>query len=128
MQSKFEKLKTEALLAVKSIKNKMQLEELEIKLLGRKSGELTNLLKGLKDLGEDAKKEVGQLANAVKKEIEEALAAKKKEFSVQEMSGLLEKESIDITQPALPPKTRGHFHPNTLIQNDWKTFLRQWAL
>ena len=122
MQSKFEQLKTEALSAIQTVKDKAGLEELEIKLLGRKGGELTNLLKGLKDLDEDAKKQTGQLANEVKKEIENTLAAKKKELTAGEMAGLLEKESADITQPALPPKTRGHFHPNTLIQNDLEDF------
>ncbi|MEK7131135.1 MAG: phenylalanine--tRNA ligase subunit alpha [Patescibacteria group bacterium] len=119
---KFEQLKTEALLALKSVKDKLQLEELEIKLLGRKSGELTNLLKGLKDLSEDVRKQTGQLANEVKKEIEDALAAKKKELTAKELGGLLEKASIDISQPSLPAKTRGHFHPNTLIQNDLEDF------
>jgi len=122
MQSKFEQLKTEALLAVKAIKDKVGLEELENKLLGRKNGELTNLLKGLKDLTEDVRKQTGQLANDVKKEIEDALASKKKEMTAKEMGGLLEKESVDISQPALPKKERGHFHPNTLIQNDLEDF------
>jgi phenylalanyl-tRNA synthetase alpha chain len=122
MQSKLEQLKTEALLAVKAIKDKIQLEELEIKLLGRKGGELTNLLKGLKDLSEDARKQTGALANEVKREIEEALSVKKKELTAGDMAGLLEKESIDISQPSLPKKTQGHFHPNTLIQNDLEDF------
>lgn len=122
MQAKLQKLKTEALLAIQSVADKNQLAELEIKLLGRKGGELTNLMKGLKDLSEEDKKEIGQLANEVKREIESALADKKKELTAGEMAGLLEKESIDITQPALPPKTRGHFHPNTIVQNDLEDF------
>ncbi len=122
MQEKLQQLKTEALLALKSIKDKAGLEELEIKLLGRKGGELTELLKGLKDLSDDAKREIGQLANEVKTSLEEALASKKKEFSKAEMAGLLEKESVDISQPALPPKNSGHLHPNTVIQNDLEDF------
>lgn len=122
MQTKLQKLKTEALLAIKSVSDKDRLAELEIKLLGRKGGELTNLLKGLKDLSEEDKKEVGQLANAAKQEIETALAAKKKELTAGEMAGLLEKASIDISQPALPLIKRGHWHPNTLIQNDLEDF------
>ncbi len=118
MQDKLQQIKTEALLALKSVKDKIQLEELEIKLLGRKGGQLTELLKGLKDLSEDAKREVGQLANEIKKDIESALAKKKTEFVQQEMAGLLEKENLDITQPSLPPKVLGHAHPNTIIQND----------
>ncbi|OGH92749.1 MAG: phenylalanine--tRNA ligase subunit alpha [Candidatus Magasanikbacteria bacterium RIFOXYD2_FULL_39_9] len=122
MQEKLKQLKTEALLALKSIKDKAQLEELEVRFLGRKGGELTELLKGLKDLSDDAKREVGQLANEVKTSLEEAVSAKKKEFSKIEMAGLLEKESLDISQPALPPKSFGHLHPNTIIQNDLEDF------
>lgn len=122
MQEKLQQLKTEALLALKSVKDKAGLEELEIKLLGRKGGELTELLKGLKDLSEDAKKEVGKLANEVKTSIATALSKKKKEFSALEMAGLLEKESLDISQPALPLKNSGHLHPNTIIQNDLEDF------
>lgn len=118
MQSKLQKLKTEVLMAVKSIKDKIQLEELEIKLLGRKSGELTNLMKGLKDLSEEERKIVGQVANEVKNEIENALAQKKRELSQSEIAGLLEKERVDISQPALPKKERGHYHPNTIVQNE----------
>ena len=118
MQEKLQQLKTEALAALNSIKDKLQLEELETKLLGRKGGQLTEMLKGLKDLSEDAKRQVGQLANEVKKSVEEAIVSKKKEFVQQEMFGLLEKEYIDITQPALPGKNLGHLHPNTIIQND----------
>ncbi|EKD44017.1 MAG: hypothetical protein ACD_72C00029G0001, partial [uncultured bacterium] len=39
MQSKLEQLKSEALLALKSVKDKAQLEELENKFFGRKNGE-----------------------------------------------------------------------------------------
>lgn len=118
MQSKLEQLKSEALLAIKSAKDKMQLEDLENKILGRKSGELTNLLKGLKDLADDARKVVGQVANEVKKEIETAMQTKKQEFQSADWDSALQKEKVDITQPALPPTQRGHFHPNTIIQKD----------
>lgn len=122
MKDTLQQLKNEALLALKSVKDKIQLEELETKLLGRKGGQLTELLKGLKDLSEEAKKEMGQLANEVKKTVEEAIDHKKKEFTEQEMSGLLEKEYVDISQPVLPLKSAGHFHPNTIIQNDLEEF------
>lgn len=118
MQEKLQQLKTQVLSALTSIKDAAQLEALEIKLLGRKGGELTELLKNLKDLSEEAKKQVGQFANEVKRDIESALAAKKKEFDAQKMSGLLAAEQVDITQPVLPPLSFGHLHPNTIVQND----------
>ena len=122
MQSKLEQLKSEALLALKSVKDKVQLEELENKLLGRKGGELTNVMKGLKDLADDARKVVGQIANDVKVEIEKAFEIKKQELSQSDWAQALEKEKIDITQPALPTKEHGHFHPNTLVQKDLEDF------
>ena len=122
MQSKLEQLKSEALLALKSVKDKVQLEELENKLLGRKGGEVTNIMKGLKDLADDARKVVGQMANDVKVEIEKAFEIKKQELSQSDWAQALEKEKIDITQPALPAKERGHFHPNTLVQKDLEDF------
>ncbi|MFA5061714.1 MAG: phenylalanine--tRNA ligase subunit alpha [Patescibacteria group bacterium] len=117
MQSKLQKLKTEALLAIKSAKDKLEVEALEQKLFGRKGGEMTDILKGIKDLSEDAKKEIGQLANEVKKEIENALAAKKQEVLSKSFAGALEKERVDLTQPALPHQERGHLHPVSVIQN-----------
>ena len=100
----------------------MNLEELENRFLGRKQGELTSLLKGLKDLADDTRKEAGQLANEVKVAVEQAIAEKRNSFVKSESSAALEKERIDITQPALPSKSRGHLHPNTLIQRDLEDF------
>lgn len=122
MESQLQKLKIEALLAIKSIKDKMQLEDLENKYLGRKSGELTNLLKGLKDLSEDMKRSVGPLANEVKTAIEEALAEKKHTLSQAEWAGKLNQEKIDLSQPALPHREGGHLHPVTLVQQELEDF------
>lgn len=122
MQSKFEQLKTEALLAIKSVSDKIQLEDLENKLLGRKSGELTNLMKGLKDLTDDARKVIGVVANEVKKDIELAMQNKKNELLALDWGNAIEKERLDITQPALPQMGQGTFHPNTIIQKDLEDF------
>lgn len=118
MKEKLKKLKSEALAAIKSLKDEAGLIELENKLLGRKAGELTELMKGLKDLSDEEKRTVGQLANETKREIEIALAARKNEIWESKWAGDLEKEAIDITQPALPRQERGHFHPNSLVQKE----------
>ncbi|MBI5023325.1 MAG: phenylalanine--tRNA ligase subunit alpha [Candidatus Magasanikbacteria bacterium] len=117
MLEQFIKIKNSALAEIQSVKNSAELEALENKLLGRKNGELTNLLKGLKDLSSEEKKSVGQAANDVKQTIESAMAEKKSELARAEWVKSSEKESMDVTQPALPSKSRGHFHPITLVQN-----------
>lgn len=116
MENKIQQLKTEALLALKSIKDQIDLEDFENKYFGRKGGVLTSFLKGLKDLTGEAKKSIGQLANEVKKEIEEHLEKKKMELSASEWEAAAESERVDISQPALPKKSVGHLHPNTLVQ------------
>src|SRR3989344_2381736 len=118
MQSQLEKLRIDALLEIKSVKDKIHLEELENKFLGRKSGELTNLLKGLKDLEGDARKTAGQMANEVKKIIEAEFAKKEQELTAAAWAKDLEKETVDPTQPALPIVENGPLHPITLVQSD----------
>jgi len=118
MQTKLKQLKSEVLLALKSVKDKVQLEELENKFLGRKSGELTSVMKGLKDLDSDTRKNIGQVINDVKLEIEEAVQSKKSELAQANWQANLEKERLDISQPVLPKTERGHFHPNTIVQTE----------
>ena len=80
MQNKLQELRTSALEAISKAKNIESLEELENSFLGRK-GELTLLLKGIKDLSVDEKKVVGKMANEFKNELEEALLKRAKELA-----------------------------------------------
>ncbi len=115
-------LKSEALARLAQVTNKLSLEEFENVFLGRKNGQLTNLLKGLKDLNDDARKAAGVLANDVKSIIETAFEQKKAELQQQEWNALLEKEALDITQPALPQQVVGHRHPSRIIEEDLEDF------
>ncbi|MFH1789753.1 MAG: phenylalanine--tRNA ligase subunit alpha [bacterium] len=115
MHLQFEKLKKEAILAIKSIKDKAGLQELEIKLLGRKSGQLTALMKSIKDLGEEAKKSAGMAANEARSRIEMAFYEKIKELNSKEAEKDSINEKIDITQPSLIAIPDGHFHPMTIV-------------
>lgn len=118
MQNKLQQLKTQALLAIKAAKDKYQLEEFENKFLGRKNGEFTGLVKGLKSLGDEAKKQAGIIANEVKKAIEEEIKVRRQEFMAANWASAVQSEKVDVTQPVLPPPEFGHFHPITLVQRD----------
>ncbi len=118
MKSQLEKLKQEALLALKAVKDVVQLQELENSIFGRKNGELTSIMKGIKDLGGDMKKAVGQLANEVKEVIESAFEEKKQELTAEEWKENLQKEAVDISQPSLPIKESGHYHPMTIVHQE----------
>lgn len=114
LTEKIQKIKSEALKEIAAANSVETAEELRIKYLGRKS-EFTEILKGLKDLSEEERKTVGQLANNVRKEIEEAFAAQEKELKAKSFD--FDAERIDVTMPARKLK-RGHLHPLTKIQNE----------
>lgn len=117
MNDQLQKIKQEFLKGLGETKNTLQLENLEQVFFGRKSGQLTEVMGELKELSGEAKKEFGRLVNELKQELEKLLAKKKLEMRDREMGDILEREAIDVTQPKLPAKERGHFHPNTIIQN-----------
>lgn len=86
------------------------LEELEVKYLGRK-GELSNILRALKDLGEQEKKEIGQLANTIKNDVMAKFNEVKAEITGQEA----EADFVDVTLPG-DKIDRGHLNPITIVQ------------
>lgn len=114
LQEKIEQIKQQFLGEIEIIESLGDLEPLRIKYLGRKS-EFTSILKGLKDLSDDERKVVGQLANAVKIEIENSFVQKEK--TLKEKSFDFAAEKIDVTIPA-KKIVRGHLHPLTKIQNE----------
>jgi phenylalanyl-tRNA synthetase alpha chain len=87
------------------------LSELELRYFSRK-GELAMMLKGLKNLDENARKETGALANRYKEELYKQL-----EEARQRLVGAKKEDFVDVTLPG-NQYLRGHLHPITLIQNE----------
>lgn len=87
------------------------LEEVRVRFLGRK-GELTELLKALKDLPLDDKKALGPKGNALKESFDAAVAARRASLEDAGDAAALRKDAVDVTLPSLrPPK--GRLHPLT---------------
>ncbi|MFA6528276.1 MAG: phenylalanine--tRNA ligase subunit alpha [Candidatus Gracilibacteria bacterium] len=103
-----------ALSQLKTITTLAELTDLETKTIGRK-GEVTEILKGLKDMPEDQRKEFGQKANETKKTLEAAFTGKRTELEIVEMNKKLETETCDITEPGIKPKI-GTLHPISKVQ------------
>ncbi|MFT8570948.1 MAG: phenylalanine--tRNA ligase subunit alpha [Leuconostoc pseudomesenteroides] len=74
------------------------IEQLRVRLLGKK-GELTALLKGMKDVAAENRKAVGEIGNDVRQTITELLAEKKAAEAEAALSKQLEAEKIDVTMP-----------------------------
>lgn len=106
-------MKKEFLHSLNGVADLLLLEELEKKYFSRKSGALTELMKQMATLSPEEKKTFGQEINAVKTEMERALAEKKQTLRSKELAGKLSAEAVDVTQPKLPPQEKGHLHPIT---------------
>jgi phenylalanyl-tRNA synthetase alpha chain len=112
MKNKIEQIRDEFFKQLALAKNSETLRELELKYLSRK-GELSEVMHGLKDLSMELKKEVGELANTVKGEMQ---------TKFDEMSKNLENygkksEFIDVSLPG-EKFANGHLNPMTLAQNE----------
>ena len=105
MKEQIKQLKDKFLQEVEKISDRAGLAELEIRYLGRKAGELTKILRGLKDVPGVQRKEIGQLANEFKKEIEEKIEKAKKLIQVQAKT----ESKVDVTLPGVS-FPEGHLH------------------
>ena len=92
------------------------LEQIRIKYLGKK-GELTAVLRGMGALSAEERPVVGQLANEVRANIEEAIAKKNSELKEKALAEQLLREKIDVTMPGKAP-AMGHIHPLTKVQRE----------
>lgn len=118
-----ERLKAEATEALKGKMNLDDIEALRVKVLGKK-GEMTNLLKSLKELSKEERPKIGQILNETRGQLETLLQAKREELLQKELTQKLIREKIDVT---LPGRTTfsGHLHPLTLTLRQVKQIFLQ---
>ena len=100
-----------ALEDLKSAADADTVEQWRVAYLGR-SGELTQILRGLGTLSPELRREVGAAANAAKTRLEEGLTARERAISQAGASDLLIDDSIDVTLPGYPV-AEGGLHPTT---------------
>lgn len=112
MQEKLLKIREEALSCLSAAASPEEINEIRLAFLGKK-GQLTEVLKGMREVAPEDRPRVGEWVNDTRKAIEEKLDEVQKKVAEKALSLRLEAERIDVTMPA--PKTLvGHRHPNTL--------------
>ena len=117
MIEKISILRDAALGKIKATATSNEVEELRVKLLGKK-GELTDMLKDLKNMAIEERKQFGQEANELKNELSELLEAKFKEISNNDVKKSLSKgSSFDISLPGTKFQV-GSLHPVTIVQKE----------
>ena len=116
MKEQLRAISERAAAALKEVKAQSELEELRVAYLGKK-GELTSILKQMGKLSAEERPAMGQLANAVRSEIEAKIAEKTALIKKAEQDKKLEKETVDITLPGKKGK-KGGLHPlNTVLKD-----------
>ncbi len=118
MLDKLERIKKQAEAAITHMQQVEEVQDLRVKLLGRK-GELTAILRGIKDLSNEEKAKVGKRSNEVKKDIESLLDAKLEELKTQALDAKLQAEKMDVTLPGRS-LVYGAKHPLTIVTDDVK--------
>ena len=94
------------------------LDEARVKFLGKK-GELTALLKGMKDVAAEERPVVGQLINDVRAEIETIIDKQKKLLEQAALEKKLAAETIDVTLPG-DEVVIGKKHPLNIVLDEFK--------
>ncbi len=112
MKETLQAIEAKALEQIKQGDTLDKLNEVKVAYLGKK-GELTAVLKGMKDVSPEERPKVGQMVNDTRAVIEEALDKAIKALEAELMEAKLKEEVIDVTLPAKKPEI-GHRHPNTI--------------
>lgn len=112
MKDKLQKIKEEAFKQISDSDALEKLNEVRVAFLGKK-GELTAVLKSMKDVPADEKPKVGQLVNDTRQAIEALLEETKSKLEKAALNMKLQNEGIDVTLPAKKIHV-GHRHPNTI--------------
>lgn len=123
MEKELKKLEQDALEAIKKCQDLNSLKETEVQYLGRK-GELTSILRGLKDLPPEEKPKIGQLSNVVKNSLTEAFTKKQQELESAELEAQLQGEFFDTTIPG-SSRPVGHIHPLSQVQKEVERIFSQ---
>ena len=116
MREALEKIKQIAKKELNDAQDIKALDNLRVKYLGKK-GELTNILKQMGKLSAEERPIMGQIANQVKTEIENALDQSLVSLKEKALEAKLLSEKIDVTMPG-KPSPMGNRHPLNVVLDE----------
>ena len=109
MKELMQKLREASIKAISESDTPESVEALRVRYLGKK-GELTSILRQMGKLSPEERPVMGQLANQLRSEIEEAIELRKKMLTKVMLEKKLESETVDVTLPGVKQQL-GHKHP-----------------
>ena len=118
MKEQLEKIEQLAKQELSSCDDIKALENLKIKFLGKK-GQLTAILKQMGKLTAEERPVIGQLANKVREDIENAVSERVSALKSELAAKKMKEETLDVTLPGKTPEI-GRLHPLTVVMNEVK--------
>ncbi|MDE7353093.1 MAG: phenylalanine--tRNA ligase subunit alpha [Acetatifactor sp.] len=112
MRARLDQIREQVQAQIKSCDTADKLNEIRVAVLGKK-GQLTELLKSMKDVAPEERPKVGQMVNEARAEIERVLEEQKTRMEKALREARMKAEVIDVTLPARKAEL-GHRHPNTI--------------
>jgi phenylalanyl-tRNA synthetase alpha chain len=109
MIDRIAEIRAEGEAAIASAQGTDELEELRVRLLGRKA-ELPNLLRGVRELAPEERGAVGKAANEARQALEAQISARAGELEAAELDARLAGDRVDVTLPADPAPAIGRLH------------------
>ena len=113
MKEKLAKIRQEAIEKIKNATSMEGLNELKVAYLGKK-GQMTEVLKGMKDVEASERPLIGQMVNDTRNEIENCFEEMRSSLESAILEARLKTEVIDVTLPG-KAKDLGHEHPCSMI-------------
>lgn len=118
MKQQLEAILSNAKNELSETQNARELDAVRVKYLGKK-GELTAILKGMKNVAPEERPIIGQLVNDVRAELEAALEKQGEKLEQSALEEKLKSEALDVTMPA-EQITLGHKHPLSVVLDEIK--------
>ena len=116
MKDKLAKIMEQAIAQIDDSGELDKLNDIRVAFLGKK-GELTSVLKSMKDVAPEDRPKIGQMVNEARSKIEQRLEEKKASFEQKILEERLKSETLDVTLPGRR-QAAGHRHPNTITLED----------
>ncbi len=113
MKERLEEIRRRALAELEQAASREQIENVRVRVLGR-SGELTQIMRGMREIPAEQRPAIGQLINQIKREIESRIESLEEALARGAMERSLGEARVDVTLPGIRI-VRGRLHPVTLM-------------
>ena len=122
MKDQLQKIKEQALSQIDACREVKEIDDLRVKILGKK-GELTAILKQMGKLTAEERPVIGQLANEVRENLEKSISEKLAALKSKAVEMKLAAETVDVTMPGTKHE-QGRRHPLNTVLEEMKDIFR----